>query len=176
VQLWKKKIHSLLCFKPTFHRNVLPPYSGCIIFRYRSSYWVSNPKRLTFENLLSWNIENLFKGTRDVQQFSNQRSTCLYDLLQTVWSTATRTGCPNKSTRFKVRAIVVLLGWQHWKFNICHLSFLQLVVTEHYAKEQRVVIVKTRQKYGESYAETVRKVRGIFSQWNAPYQSPVTVL
>jgi len=41
---------------------------------------------------------------------------------------------------------------------------LQLVVTEHYAKEQRVVIVKTRQKYGESYAETVRKVRGIFSQ------------
>ena len=29
-------------------------------------------------------------------------------------------GCPNKSTRFKVCAIVILLGWQHWKFNICH--------------------------------------------------------
>jgi len=23
------------------------------------------------------------------------------------------TGCPNKSARFKVRAIVVLLGWRH---------------------------------------------------------------
>jgi hypothetical protein len=39
---------------------------------------------------------------------------------------------PNKSARFKVRAIVVLLGWRHWKFNICHLSFLQLVVMECY--------------------------------------------
>jgi len=31
-------------------------------------------------------------------------------------------GCPNNSARFKVRAIVVLLGWWHWNFNICHLS------------------------------------------------------
>jgi len=47
-----------------------------------------------------------------------------------------------KSARFKVRAIVVLLGWQHWNFNICHLSFLLLVVMERYTKEQRVIIVK----------------------------------
>ena len=44
---------------------------------------------------------------------------------------------------------------------------------ERYTKEQRVIIVKTRYKYGESYAETVRKVRGIFGRWNAPYQSTV---
>jgi len=51
-------------------------------------------------------------------------------------------GCPNKSARFKVRAIVVLLGWRHWNFNICHLSFLRLVVMERYTKEQRVIMVK----------------------------------
>jgi len=50
-------------------------------------------------------------------------------------------GCPNKSARFKVHAIVVLLGWRHWNFNVCHLSFLRLVM-ERYAKEQRVIIVK----------------------------------
>jgi hypothetical protein len=33
--------------------------------------------------------------------------------------------------------------------------------------------VKTHYKYGESYAETVRKLRGIFVQRNAPYQSTV---
>jgi hypothetical protein len=33
--------------------------------------------------------------------------------------------------------------------------------------------VKTLYKYGESYAETVRKVRGIFGRRNAPYQSTV---
>ena len=81
-------------------------------------------------------------------------------------------GCPNKSARFKVRAIVVLLGWWHWKFNICHLSLLWLEVMECYTKEQRV-IVKTHYKYGESYAETVRKIHGIFGRWNAPYQSTV---
>jgi ribosome recycling factor len=47
---------------------------------------------------------------------------------------------------------------------------------ERYTKEQRVIIVKTRYKYGENYAETVRKVRGIFGRRNAPYQSTVTVL
>jgi len=52
---------------PAFHRNVLPPYLGCIIFRYRSTDLVSKPKRLTFENLLSQKIKNLFKGKRDVQ-------------------------------------------------------------------------------------------------------------
>jgi hypothetical protein len=57
-----------------------------------------------------------------------------------------------------VRAIVVQLGWRHRKFNICHLPLLRLVVMERYTKEQRVVIVKTHYKYGESYAETVRKV------------------
>jgi hypothetical protein len=57
-----------------------------------------------------------------------------------------------------VRAIVVLLGWRHWKFNLFHLSLLRLVVMERYTKEQRVIIVKTHYKYGESYAETVRKV------------------
>jgi transposase len=45
---------------------------------------------------------------------------------------------------------------------------------ERYTKEQRVVIiVKMHYKYGESYAETVRKVRGIFGQQNAPYKSTV---
>jgi hypothetical protein len=44
---------------------------------------------------------------------------------------------------------------------------------ECYTKEQCVIIVKTHYKYGESYAETVRKVRGIFGQRNAPYQSTV---
>jgi len=39
---------------------------------------------------------------------------------------------------------------------------LQLVVMECYTKEQRIIIVKTHYEYGESYAETVRKVRGIF--------------
>jgi hypothetical protein len=57
-----------------------------------------------------------------------------------------------------VRTIAVLLGWRHWKFNICHLSLLQLVVMERCTKEQRVVTVKTRYKNGESYAETVRKM------------------
>jgi hypothetical protein len=42
---------------------------------------------------------------------------------------------------------------------------------ECYTKEQCVIIVKMHYKYGESYAETVRKVRGIFGQQNAPYQS-----
>ena len=58
-------------------------------------------------------------------------------------------GCPNKSARFKVHAFVVLLGWRHWKFNVCHLSFLRLKVVERYTKEQRVIIVKTHYKYGE---------------------------
>jgi transposase len=44
---------------------------------------------------------------------------------------------------------------------------------ERYTKEQRVIIVKTHYKYGESYAETVRKIRGIFGRRNAPYQSTV---
>jgi hypothetical protein len=35
---------------------------------------------------------------------------------------------------------------------------------ERYTKEQCVVIVKMHYKYGESYAERVRKVRGIFGQ------------
>jgi DNA-binding IclR family transcriptional regulator len=33
--------------------------------------------------------------------------------------------------------------------------------------------VKTHYKYGESYAETVRKIRGIFGRRNAPNQSTV---
>jgi hypothetical protein len=57
-----------------------------------------------------------------------------------------------------VRSIVVLLGWRHWKFHICHLSLLRLVVMERYTKEQHIIIVKTHYKYGESYVETVRKV------------------
>ena len=42
---------------------------------------------------------------------------------------------------------------------------------EGYDKEKLVIILKTRYKYGESYAETVRKLRGIFGRRNAPYQS-----
>jgi hypothetical protein len=44
---------------------------------------------------------------------------------------------------------------------------------ERYTKEQRVIVVKTHYKYRESYAETVRKIRGIFSRQNAPNQSTV---
>jgi len=44
---------------------------------------------------------------------------------------------------------------------------------ERYTKEQRVIIVRTHYKYGESYAETVHKVRGIFGRQNEPYQSTV---
>jgi hypothetical protein len=44
---------------------------------------------------------------------------------------------------------------------------------ERYTEEQRVIIVKTHYKYGERYAETVRKLRGIFGRRNAPYQSTV---
>ena len=43
---------------------------------------------------------------------------------------------------------------------------------ERYTKEQRVSL-KTHYKYGKSYAETVRKLRGIFGRRNAPYQSTV---
>ena len=42
---------------------------------------------------------------------------------------------------------------------------------ERYTKKQRVIGVKTHYKYGESYAETVRKIRGIFGRRNAPNQS-----
>jgi len=35
---------------------------------------------------------------------------------------------------------------------------------ERYTKEQRVIIVKLHYKYGESNAETIRKVCGIFGQ------------
>jgi ABC-type branched-subunit amino acid transport system substrate-binding protein len=38
---------------------------------------------------------------------------------------------------------------------------------ERYTKEQHVIIVKTHYKYGESYAETVRKVREILGGQNA---------
>jgi len=44
---------------------------------------------------------------------------------------------------------------------------------ERYIKEQRVIIVKAHHKHEESYAETVRKIRGIFGRRNAPYQSTV---
>ena len=44
---------------------------------------------------------------------------------------------------------------------------------QRYTKEQRVIIVKTHYKYGESYAETARKVHGIFGRRNAPNQSTV---
>jgi len=44
---------------------------------------------------------------------------------------------------------------------------------ECYNKEQRLIIVKTHYKYGESYAETVRKVHGIFGRRNALSQSTV---
>jgi hypothetical protein len=44
---------------------------------------------------------------------------------------------------------------------------------ERCTKEQRVIIVKTHYKYGESYAETVRKFRRILRRRNAPYHSTV---
>jgi hypothetical protein len=74
------------------------------------------------------------------------------------WTKRFTKECPNKNARFKGCTTVVLLGWRHWKFNICHLSLLWLVVMECCTKEQRIIIVKTRYKYGENYVETVRKV------------------
>jgi hypothetical protein len=50
---------------------------------------------------------------------------------------------------------------------------LRLVVVERYKKEQRLVMVKTHYKFGECYAETVRKLRGIYGRQNAPNQSTV---
>jgi transposase len=50
---------------------------------------------------------------------------------------------------------------------------LRLVVLERYTKEQRVIVVKTHYKCGESYGETVRKIRGIFGRRNATNQSTV---
>jgi len=44
---------------------------------------------------------------------------------------------------------------------------------ERYTQERRVIFVKKHYKYGESYAETVRKVHGIFGRRNAPNQSTV---
>lgn len=44
---------------------------------------------------------------------------------------------------------------------------------ERYTKEQRIVILKTHYKYGECYAETVRKVRGIFGRQISLNQSTV---
>ena len=44
---------------------------------------------------------------------------------------------------------------------------------QRYTKEQRVIIVKTHYKYGESYVETARKVRGIFGRQNEPNKSTV---
>jgi len=44
---------------------------------------------------------------------------------------------------------------------------------ERYTKEQRVTILKTHYKYGEMYAETFRKVRGIFGRRNVLCQSTV---
>ena len=64
-------------------------------------------------------------------------------------------GCPNKSASFKVRAIVVLLGWRHWKFNICHLSLLRLVVMERCTKEYRVIIVKTHYMWDDTALHAV---------------------
>lgn len=44
---------------------------------------------------------------------------------------------------------------------------------ERYTTEQRVIVVKTHYKYGECYAETVRRLRGIFGRQNAPNMSTV---
>lgn len=44
---------------------------------------------------------------------------------------------------------------------------------ERYTKEQRVVIVKTHYKNGESYAETARKLRVIFGREGAPNVSTI---
>ena len=71
--------------------------------------------------------------------------------------------CPNKSARFKVRAIVVLLGWRQWKFNICHLWLLRLVVMERYTKEQRVIIAKTRYNMGKIMRKQFAKCH--LTQW-----------
>lgn len=44
---------------------------------------------------------------------------------------------------------------------------------QHYSNEQRLIIVKTHYKSGESFAETVRRLRAIFGRNNAPNESTV---
>lgn len=44
---------------------------------------------------------------------------------------------------------------------------------EKYSNEQRLIIVKTHYKNGESFAETVRRLRAIFGCNNAPNESTV---
>ena len=44
---------------------------------------------------------------------------------------------------------------------------------KRYTKEQRVIFVKTDYNYRKSYAETVRRVCGIFGRRKALYQSTV---
>ncbi|CAK1590754.1 unnamed protein product [Parnassius mnemosyne] len=44
---------------------------------------------------------------------------------------------------------------------------------ERFSKDQRVIIVKTHYKNGESYAETARKLRQIFSRESAPNVSTI---
>ena len=70
-----------------------------------------------------------------------------------------------------MRAIVVLLGWRHWKFKICHLSLLRLEVTERYTKEHRVIIVKTHYKYGKVMWKQFAKCRR--RQWRSELATKV---
>jgi hypothetical protein len=84
-----------------------------------------------------------------------------------MWCRVACKGCPIKNAKFELRAVVALLGWRHWKLNICHLFVLRLVVMERYTKEQRLLMVQTHYKYGECYAETVRKLRGLHGHQHA---------
>lgn len=59
------------------------------------------------------------------------------------------------------------------KFNSCHLCLFRLLKMERFSKEQRVIIVKTHYKNGESYVETARKLRQIFSRESAPNVSTI---
>jgi len=47
---------------------------------------------------------------------------------------------------------------------------------EKYTIEQRIEIVKIHYKYGENFAETVRKVRTSFGHHNAPSRNAVVNL
>jgi hypothetical protein len=48
----------------------------------------------------------------------------------------TNIGCPNKNAGFELRAIVLVLGWQHWLYKFCALCLFRLVAMERFTTEQ----------------------------------------
>jgi hypothetical protein len=91
--------------------------------------------------------------------------------MQVLICRASYKGCPNKSGRFKVRAIVVLLGWRQWKCNVCRLSLLRLVVMERCAKEHRVSLWQRITNMGKVMWKQLAKCH--LTQWRSELATEV---